>query len=29
VMAAEERSIDWRQIAAWAVLLIVSVFAHA
>ena len=28
-MAAEERSIDWRQIAAWAVLLIVSVFAHA
>ena len=28
-MAAEERSIDWRQIAVWAVLLIVSVFAHA
>jgi hypothetical protein len=28
-MAAEEHSIDWRQIAAWAVLLIVSVFAHA
>jgi hypothetical protein len=28
-MAAEERFIDWRQIAAWAVLLIVSVFAHA
>ena len=28
-MASEERSIDWRQIAAWAVLLIVSVFAHA
>jgi hypothetical protein len=28
-MAAEERSIDWRQIAAWAILLIVSVFAHA
>ena len=28
-MAAEERSVDWRQIAAWAVLLIVSVFAHA
>jgi hypothetical protein len=28
-MAVEERSIDWRQIAAWAILLIVSVFAHA
>ncbi|MPZ33176.1 MAG: LytTR family transcriptional regulator [Rhodospirillales bacterium] len=28
-MAAEERSIDWRQVAVWAVLLIVSVFAHA
>lgn len=28
-MAAEERFIDWRQIVAWAVLLIVSVFAHA
>lgn len=28
-MAAEERSIDWRQIAVWAVLLIISVFAHA
>src|SRR5882724_11130941 len=28
-MTAEERSIDWRQVVAWAVLLIVSVFAHA
>ena len=28
-MAAEERSIDWRQVAAWAVLLTVSVLAHA
>lgn len=28
-MAAEERSIDWRQVAAWAVLLVISVFAHA
>lgn len=28
-MTAEERSIGWREIAAWAVLLIVSVFAHA
>ena len=27
--ATEDRSIDWRQVAAWAVLLIVSVFAHA
>ena len=29
VMAAEERSIDWRQVAVWAVLLTISVFAHA
>jgi len=28
-MTAEERSIDWRQVVAWAVLLAVSVFAHA
>jgi hypothetical protein len=28
-MAAEERSVDWRQVVAWAVLLVVSVFAHA
>ena len=28
-MATEERSVDWRQVAVWAVLLTVSVFAHA
>jgi len=28
-MATEERSIDWRQIAVWAVLLTISVFARA
>ena len=28
-MATEEPSIDWRQIAVWAVLLTVSMFAHA
>jgi hypothetical protein len=28
-MAAEERSIDWRHVAVWAVLLAVSVVAHA
>ena len=28
-MATEERSIDWRQVAAWAVLLTISVFARA
>ena len=28
-MAAEERSIDWRQVAVWAVLLTISVFARA
>jgi LytTr DNA-binding domain-containing protein len=29
MMASEERSIDWRQVAVWTVLLTVSVFAHA
>src|SRR4029453_4321798 len=29
MMASEERSIDWRQVTVWAVLLTVSVFAHA
>jgi hypothetical protein len=28
-MATEERSIDWRQVAVWAVLLTISVFARA
>jgi LytTr DNA-binding domain-containing protein len=28
-MAVEERSIDWRQVAVWAVLLTISVFARA
>jgi LytTr DNA-binding domain len=28
-MATEQRSIDWRHVAVWAVLLTVSVFAHA
>jgi hypothetical protein len=29
MMASEERPIDWRQVAVWAVLLTVSMFAHA
>jgi LytTr DNA-binding domain len=29
MMASEERSIDWRQVTVWTVLLTVSVFAHA
>jgi DNA-binding LytR/AlgR family response regulator len=28
-MANDERPVDWREIAVWAVLLVVSVFAHA
>jgi hypothetical protein len=29
MMASEERSVDWRQVAVWTVLLAVSVLAHA